>query len=343
MRRSLAAFPFAIAIALVTFGGGTLLGQAPGGQSKKQAIARTADGQPDLQGTWDFRTITPMERPSDLASKQVLSDQEAAEFEVKHQRNQDDRTPTPAGVSNGTATNLDLERAYNDFWWDFGKKVVSTKRTSLVIDPPDGRIPALTPAAKERAAAVRAARERTATGPEDRGVSERCILGFNAGPPMVPSAYNNNVQIFQAAGYVALLNEMVHNSRIIPLDGRPHLPQSVGQWSGDSRGHWEGGTLVVDTTNFRGETAFPNSSPTLHLTERFTRVDRDTLIYEFTADDPHTWAGPWTAQIPMTKAEGSLYEYACHEGNYGMMNLLKAARSVDSAGTAAARSQTPHK
>src|SRR5262249_21176541 len=164
-------------------------------------------------------------------------------------------------------------------------EIVSTKRTSLVIDPPDGRIPALTPAAKDRAAAARTARERPAVGPEDRGVGERCLMGFNSGPPMVPSAYNNNVQIVQTAAYVVLLNEMVHNSRIIPLDGRPHLPQGVGQWAGDSRGHWEGDTFVIDTTNFHGETAFANSSASLHLTERFKRADRDTLLYEFTVND----------------------------------------------------------
>jgi hypothetical protein len=335
MRRSLTVFSFAVAIGVVVFAGGSLIGQTPSGQARKQAsIPRAPDGHPDLQGTWDFRTITPMERPTDLAGKEVLSDQEAAEYETKNQRNQDDRTATPRGVSNGSATNADVERAYNDFWWDFGKKIVSTKRTSLVIDPPDGRIPALTPAAKERAAAARAARERSAFGPEDRGVSERCILGFNAGPPMVPSAYNNNVQIVQTRTYVALLNEMVHNSRIIPLDGRPHLPSSVGQWSGDSRGRWEGDTFVVDTTNFHGETAFANSSATLHLTERFKRVDMDTLLYEFTVNDPDTWTRPWTAQVPMTRAEGSIYEYACHEGNYGMMNLLKAARAVGSGANA---------
>jgi hypothetical protein len=314
-------------------------GQAPvaATDAKTSTALRTPDGQPDLQGIWDFRTITPMQRPDELAGKDVLTDEEAAAFEVKNQRNQDNREVTSRGISNGAPTTSDLERAYNDFWWDFGKKIVGTKRTSLVVDPPDGRIPALTPEAQQRADARREARERAAVGPEDRGVGERCLLGFNSGPPMAPSAYNNNVHIFQTRDHVVILNEMVHNARIIPLDRRPHISQNIRQWVGDSRGHWEGDTLVVDTTNFLGETAFNNSSQNLHLVERFTRVDRDTLVYEFTVDDPTTWTRPWTAQIPMTKSTDLMYEYACHEGNYGMMNLLSAARAVEKAAGDAAK------
>jgi hypothetical protein len=301
--------------------------------AKAAPVPRTSDGRPDLQGTWDFRTITPMERPTDLSGKQVLSDQEAAEFEVKNRRNQDVREKTPRGVVNGTQSTADVERAYNDFWWDFGNRVVSTKRTSLVVDPPDGRIPALTAEAQKRAAARREMRERPAQGPEDRGVGERCILGFNAGPPMLPSAYNNNVQIVQTPGYVVLHNEMVHNARVVPLDGRPH--GTVPQWNGQSRGRWEGDTLVVETTKFKGETAFQNSSEDLHLVERFTRVDADTLVYEFTVTDPATWTKPWTAQVPMMRTDDLIYEYACHEANYGMTNLLKGARFVEKEGEAA--------
>jgi len=290
-------------------------------------VPRTPDGRPDLQGIWDFRTITPMQRPTDLAGKDVLTDQEAAEFEVKNQRNQDNREATAVGAVNGQVSNADVERAYNDFWWDFGRNIVSTKRTSLVVDPPDGRIPPLTPEAQKRAAARRELRERAALGPEDRGVSERCILGFNAGPPMAPSAYNNNVQLVQTRDYVVVHNEMVHSARIVPLNGQPH--GRLAQWNGDSRGRWDGDTLVVETTRFSGETAFQNSSETLRLTERFTRVNADTLVYEFTVSDPSTWTKPWTAQIPMTRSDEMMFEYACHEANYGMTNLLKGARFIE--------------
>jgi hypothetical protein len=291
------------------------------------AVPRLPDGKPDLQGVWDFRTITPMQRPTDLADKAVLSDREAAEFEVKNQRNQDNREATPGRLVNGQQSNADVERAYNDFWWDFGKNIVSTRRTSLVIDPPDGRIPALTPEAEKRAAAGRDARERSAWGPEDRGVSERCLLGFNAGPPMLPSAYNNNVQLVQTRDFVVIHNEMVHNARVIPINGRAH--GALPQWNGDSRGHWDGDTLVIETNHFAGETAFQNSSETLQLVERFKRVDANTLVYEFTVTDPKTWTRPWTVQIPMRRSDEMIFEYACHEANYGMANLLKGARFLE--------------
>jgi hypothetical protein len=314
-----------------------IAGQAPAKPSTGQAgaVPRTPDGRPDLQGIWDFRTITPMQRPTDLGDKSVLTDQEAAEFEIKNQRNQDNRDATAVGVVNGQRSNADVERAYNDFWWDFGKNIVSTKRTSLVIDPPDGRIPPLTDAAQKRAADRRELRERAAHGPEDRGVAERCILGFNAGPPMTPSAYNNNVQIVQTKDYVVLHNEMVHNARIVPLGGRPAA--TVPQWNGESRARWDGDTLVVETSKFLAETSFQNSSTTLTLTERFTRVSPETLIYEFTVNDPATWTKPWTAQVPMTRSDELMYEYACHEANYGMTNLLKGARYLEREASAASK------
>jgi hypothetical protein len=318
----------AVVIAIAAIGSTSVSGQGERATTNRPAL-RTADGHPDLQGVWDFRTITPLQRPDEYAGKAVLTDQEAVEFERKYARNQDDRENTPTTVQNGTASTRDVDRAYNDFWWDFGKKVVGTKRTSLIVDPPDGKMPALTPEAQKRADARRDAYRRPAFGPEDRGVGERCILGFNSGPPMLPSAYNNNMQIFQNSDYIVVLNEMNHNSRIIPLDRRPHLPKSVPQWVGDSRGRWEGDTLVVETTNFLGETAFPNAGPNLRLTERFKRIDARTLQYEFTVNDPTTWTKPWTAQIPMMKSDESLYEYACHEGNYGMTNLLSGARAVE--------------
>jgi hypothetical protein len=313
--------------AVVALGVTSLAGQTA--TPKPQNIPRTADGKPDLEGVWDFRTITPLQRPANLADKTVLTDAERAEFEAKNVRNQDTREVTQLGQSNGAPTNSDLERAYNDFWWDFGKNAVSTKRTSLIIDPPDGRMPALTPEAIERGKVRAGNYQRAAYGPEDRGVGERCILGFNSGPPMLPSAYNNNVQIFQSPTHVVLLNEMVHNARIVPVNGPAHLSKAIRQWVGDSRGRWDGDTFVVETTNFSGETAFPNSSPNLKLTERFQRVSKDTLLYEFTVNDPTTWTKPWTAQVPMQRSDERLYEYACHEGNYGMTNLLSAARAVD--------------
>ena len=301
------------------------------GQSKSSAVPRTPDGKPDLQGVWDFRTITPMERPKELANKATLTEEEARQWEAQNRRNQDQRDKGNARTVNGQESNNDVERAYNDFWWDFGTNAVKTRRTSLVVDPPDGRIPPLTDAAQKRAAERRNRGERLAEGPEDRNIGERCILGFNAGPPMLPSAYNNNVQIVQTKDYVLIHNEMVHNARAVPLAAKatPNVPA----WNGYSRAHWEGDTLVVETKGFSGLTSFPNSSDKLQLVERFTRTDADTLIYRFTVNDPSTWTKPWTAEVPMTKSNEQMFEYACHEANYGMTNLLKGARAVDGAAT----------
>jgi hypothetical protein len=316
-------------VAEVVIAGQTSAPQATTGSAGKAALPRTANGQPDLQGTWDFRTITPMERPSDLSGKQVLNEQEAAEFEVKNRRNQDVREKSASRLVNGAQSTADVDRAYNDFWWDFGNNVVSTKRTSLVIDPADGRIPPLTPEGQKRAEMRREMRERIAHGPEDRGLGERCILGFNAGPPMFPSAYNNNVQIVQTRDYVVLHNEMVHNARIVPLSAAAAPDAKIPAWNGHSRGRWDGNTLVIETKSFKGETAFQNSTEGLTLVERFTRVSHDTLLYEFTVTDATTWTRPWTAQIPMRLSNEQIYEYACHEANYGMENLLKGARFVE--------------
>ena len=293
---------------------------------------RAADGHPDLQGVWDFRTLTPLERRTDLAGKQVLTDEEAAEFEgaqLADQAARDSRTPA------------DIVGNYNQFWFDPGKTVVKTKATSLITDPADGRMPPLTPEAEKRRAAVTEARQGTGRhqptpggwvedlGPG--GLQVRCVVGFNSGPPMTPAGYNQNVQLFQTAEYVVILNEMNHNARIVPLDGRPGLPSHIRQWTGDSRGRWEGETLVVDTTNFLRETAFVNGGTTanLHLVERFTRMDPETLMYEFTVEDPSTWTKPWSAQLPMALNPLPLYEYACHEGNYGLPNILAGARAKE--------------
>jgi hypothetical protein len=284
---------------------------------------------------WDFRNVIPLERPAQFADKEFLSDEEVAEYErtaavrLDMDRRDDDPARTPA-VVNGSRAIADVARAYNDFWWDYGKKFVGSKRSSLVVEPRDGKIPTLTADGRRRAEEAQERRARAAHGPEDRGVGERCIMGFNAGPPMLPSAYNNNVQLFQTRDHVAILNEMVHSARLVPLDGRQHL--RMPQWSGSSRGRWEGDTLVVETKGFYDTTSFQGSSPSLHLVEKFSRVGPDLLIYEFTVTDPTTWTRPFTAQVPMRRSDQPLYEYACHEGNYGMFGILTAARAVDEEG-----------
>ena len=215
---------------------------------------RTPNGRPDLQGVWDFRSLTPLERPEALADQDVFSAEEAAQFTEERLAALDKDQPGPDG-------RIPLSGGYNDFWWDYGRQLTGDLRTSLLVDPPDGRLPALTPAARDRAAARRTALGRDAYGPEDRGAFERCILGFNAGPPMNPSAYNNNMQLFQTADHMVILNEMVHDARIVPLDGSGHLPDGVRQWRGDSRGHWDGDTLVIETKNFTAQDVVPRHGP----------------------------------------------------------------------------------
>src|SRR5712692_10451378 len=297
---------------------------------------RTPDGQPDLQGIWTNATITPLERPRELAGKQFFTEQEAAEYEKQVlQHNNADRR-------DNRETDADVALAYNDSWYDRGTKVVPTRRTSLIVDPPDGRIPALTPEAQKREAARAEARRKR--GPadswEDRNLGERCIT---RGVPKLPSGYNNNFLILQTPETVAILQEMIHEVRIIHLDGRPHVDKNIREWLGDSRGHWEDNTLVVDTTNFNDQVRSTSynccggAGANLHLVERFTRVDADTIDYQYTVDDPTTFTRSWTVAVPLTRAPGLMYEYACHEGNYGMANLLSGARAEEKAAEEAAK------
>ena len=296
---------------------------------------RTADGHPDISGVWDFRTVTPLERPEDLADQEFLTEEEVAAYAAERvrannadlDREEKKEITTDRGTVNGTRESRDLALAYNNFWWDRGTDVVATRRTSLVVDPPNGRIPALTAEGEARAAERLHINQRPTEGPEDRPLGERCITGFNSGPPMLPAAYNMNVQIFQTADHVVLFNEMVHNPRIIPLDGSDH--GTIPQWTGVSRGRWEGDTLVVETKNFLRETSFRNSTRNLHLEERIERVDEGTLLYSFTVTDPTTWTAPWSVELPMRLSNLPIYEYACHEGNYGMDGTLSGARAVE--------------
>ena len=300
---------------------------------------RTPWGDPDLQGGWSYSTLTPLERPDNLAGKEVFTNEEAAQFveEILELRDADrrDEDGSRGGIINGTEQTSDLARAYNQFWWDRGTEIVGTKRTSLIVDPPDGKLPALTPEAKKRMTDRAAIVARAAHGVEDRPLGERCIHQQRTGPPMMPGGYNNNMRLFQLPGSVAILTEQIHEVRVIPLDGRPHLGDGMAQWKGDSRGRWEGDTLVVDTINFNGKNAFQGSGKSLHLTERFTRVNADTLDYQYTIDDPEAFTAPWTVQLPMTRDEKQLFEYACHEGNYGIEGSLSGARAVDKAAAAA--------
>ncbi|HEY6340362.1 MAG TPA: hypothetical protein VIY49_02625 [Bryobacteraceae bacterium] len=297
---------------------------------------RTSDGRPDLQGVWDFRTITPLERSKELGTKAFFTAEEAAKYEQEENRRQNRDLVDPR--QGGSLYPPGGVVPYNEFWYDRGDKIVGTKRTSLVVDPPDGRLPPRTPEGQKKAEARAIALRNDQLGQpladswEDRPLQERCLMGFNAGPPMIPGAYNNNVQLLQAAGQVVILNEMVHSARVIPLDAGPRgrldaVPHgTIRQWSGDSRGYWEGNTLVVDTVNFKRETSLEGSSANTHVIERFTRTGENTLLYEFTVDDPSTWTRPWSAVIPMSKGEGPILEYACHEGNYAMEGILAGAR-----------------
>ena len=325
--------------------------------------ARATDVHPDLTGLYDVATMTPVERPAGVNSL-VLTKEEAAaleQYEAQRQVKNDaplsgDRPAPPVGGETTTGKSYleFLERAgggvvggYNNFWLAGGTTMIMVdgqKRSSLVIDPPDGKVPAMTPEARKRnatflaGAAAPDANEGAAAGPpgafdgpELRPLAERCLLGFGStsGPPTLPNYFYNNLkQIVQTPTSVMILNEMVHDARVVRMGGQ-HLPQNIRKWMGDSVGHWEGDVLVVDTTNFTNKTQFRGASEQMHVVERFTRVDKNTLMYRFTVDDPLTWDKAWTAEYPWRATNELLYEYACHEGNYSLGGMLRGARAKE--------------
>jgi len=290
------------------------------GQSRLWTAPRTADGQPDLQGFWTNATFTPLERPKDV-TKEFFTKEEAAEFEKRLAA--EDAAQTEPG------TIADVHYDFTQFGLDTAQApYASHLRTSLIFDPADGKLPPLTAAGQARAAARAEQAKRVGRwdSAQSNELDDRCMIFAGAGPPMLPQSYNSNYQIVQTSGYVMILFEMAHDVRIIPLDGRPHVPAAVQQWIGDSRGRWDGDTLVIETTNFNGKNPLRGSSDHMRVTERLTRVDADTIRYRFTIDDESTWTRPWSAELLMRKATGPLFEHACHEGNYGLYNTLAGAR-----------------
>jgi hypothetical protein len=308
----------ALAAILAAAGG---LGLA-GAQTPGHPAATPTPAAAWLEGGWNFSTLTPLERPPEFAARPLVSDAEAAAWVQQNvARNNRDRRDGGAEV--------DVARAVNDYWFERGTELARRdggRMTSLIVDPPDGRLPPFTEQARANLAA-RAAdnREHPADGPENRSLQERC-LSFNAGPPILPGPYNNYLQILQMPGYVIIFNEMIHDARIVPLDGRPRPPGTIRRWLGEPRGRWDGPVLVVDSTNFGGTMNLRGADEHLHLIERFRRIDNRTLLYEFTVDDPTAFTRPWTAALPMTRTDDRLFEYACHEGNYALMDILRGAR-----------------
>jgi len=319
------------------------------GQASTYKAPRTAWGHPDFQGLWSNDTFTPLQRPAVFGQKEFFTEEEAARLEKALSSNNVDPLAGNllANLLDSKEDNDRVEQGQTDIHYDNAlwlteknRKGLASLRTSLIYDPPAGRIPPLTPDAQKREADRAAAlKGHQFDGPESRSLAERCIIWPHEGPPLIPAPYNANLEFIQTPGYVILIQEIIHNARIIPLDGRAHIPSTIRQLSGDSRGHWEGDTLVVDSTNFTGKTRFQNSTQTLHVVERFTRTDADTIDYRFTVEDPNTWTRPWSAAIPMTRTNNRLFEYACAEGNHDLENLLRVGRSQDR--DAAAATGTP--
>ncbi len=305
-------------------------------------VPRTADGKPDLQGVWANNNITPLERPEQWRGKDRLTDEELAELQASASRvvasgldaQFGDQLVLKALAGLTDADSYDTTGNYNQFWMvdrDF------THQTSLVVDPADGQVPELTRAAQQRVAQAAAYRDsHPADGPEDRPLGERCA---NFGVPRLGAGYNSYLQVFQTSQHVAIFKEMAHDVKLIPVDGTPHAPEAVGLWNGDSRGRWEGDTLVVETSNFSAKSSFRSASEHLHLVERYTRVGPETLNYEVTITDPTTWTRPWTVLIPLRSSAEPIFEYACHEGNYGMDGILSGHRAEERAAAAQTRTE----
>jgi hypothetical protein len=283
---------------------------------------------PGFDGIWNSATATPLERPLPLKDQAFFTPQEAAEWERQFAERNQEPAPDTATRSTGTGT-------YNTFYREFGTRIVKTLRTSIVTEPADGRIPALTPAAAD-VKRRRVEAMRSGAGAEDLGLQDQCLAFLTAGPPMLPYSYNSNYQIMQTRDAFVVHTEMIHDARIIHLDGRPHLPSGIRLWLGDSIGHWDGATLVVDTTNFNDGGGFYGDAGgnfgwdrNLHVIERFSLLDAETLLYRFEIDDPTAFTRPWRGEYTMTRSPGPIYEYACHEANYSLSNLLRGYRASE--------------
>jgi hypothetical protein len=342
--RLLASFGVLIGVAVVALATHDVAGQAPAPAAAKPSAAarkytapRTADGQPDLQGYWTNSTYVPLERP-DKVTKEFYTEQEFAVL-VKDAAVREAEQTEPGTVADVhyDFTQFGLDRSQSAF-------VKSDLRTSMIVDPANGKMPPLTAEGQKRAADRAAERRRmgaTTDAVQNMPVGTRCLIMAGSGPPMMNAGYNSNYQIVQGQGYVMILVEMIHDARIIPIDGRQAaLPGNMRQWMGDSRGHWDGDTLVIETTNLNGKNPFRGSSDRMKVTERLSRIDANTLGYTFTIDDPATWSAPWTAEAPMTKSVGPIFEHACHEGNYGVRNTLAGARREEKEAAEAATKKT---
>jgi hypothetical protein len=293
---------------------------APAATNSVWVQGKTADGQPDMQGTWTNATNVPFQRPKELGSKEFFTPQEQADFQEKAKGYAGDRANLPDAHYDLSQFGLDRSQG----------KFAPNLRTSMIAGP-EGRLPAFTPEAQKRIAARAAAQKgHEADGPENRTMGERCIVNNATGPPMLPAGYNNDLEIVQGPGYVAIMQEMIHDTRVIPLDGRAHIPAAIRKYRGDPVGRWEGNTLVVDSTNFIGDKLVLGGArltEEAHVVERFTRTGPDTITYRFTVEDPATWVKPWTGEIVMGTAPGQIYEYACHEANHSLENILSSARN----------------